>query len=160
VHRPVDVICGSAAWPGAPGDAPYWPSRRDDAGRIGVGVDSEALLFPAAKGGPIDLHNWRERAWKPALIAAGFYRLGKNKAGKNVEVPLHVPYVMRHTYAAWALAAGLNIYTLARRMGTSVKMIDETYGHFARDAEDHERDLMDNYDAALDAADEAREALG
>ncbi|HEV7566813.1 MAG TPA: hypothetical protein VGO31_12725 [Microbacteriaceae bacterium] len=43
-------------------------------------------------------------------------------------------------------------------MGTSVKMIDETYGHFARDAEDQERDLVDAYDAALDAADLGREA--
>jgi integrase len=74
--------------------------------------------------------------------------------------PTHTPYALRHTYAAWALAAGVNIYTLARRMGTSVKMIGETYGHFARDAEDYERDLMDAYDAKLDADDEARSAVG
>lgn len=62
--------------------------------------------------------------------------------------------------AAWALAAGVNIYTLARRMGTSVKMIDETYGHLARDAEDYERDLMDAYDAKLVADNGARSAVG
>ena len=29
------------------------------------------LLFPAAKGGHIELGKWREREWKPALRAAG-----------------------------------------------------------------------------------------
>jgi hypothetical protein len=32
-------------------------------------------------------------------------------------------------------------------MGTSVEMIDRTYGHLALDAEDYERDLLDAYDA-------------
>jgi hypothetical protein len=41
-----------------------------------------------------------------------------------------------------------------------MKMIDETYGRFARDAEDYERDIMDAYDAKLDAEDEARSAVG
>jgi integrase len=31
-------------------------------------------------------------------------------------------YDLRHTYATWSLAAGVDIFTLARRMGTSVKM--------------------------------------
>lgn len=42
----------------------------------------------------------------------------------------------------------MGIFTLARRMGTSVKMIDRTYGHLAHDAEDQDRGLMDAYDAA------------
>jgi integrase len=116
-----------------------------ESGRLGPGIDPEALLFPSHRGGPVDLHNWREREWKPAVESAGFV----DAEGK----PTITPYGMRHTYAAWALAAGVNIYTLSRRMGTSVKMIDETYGHFARDAEDQERDLLDAYDAALDEGD-------
>jgi hypothetical protein len=32
-------------------------------------------------------------------------------------------------------------------MGTSVAMIDATYGHLAPDAEEHERALLDAYDA-------------
>jgi hypothetical protein len=32
-------------------------------------------------------------------------------------------------------------------MGTSVVMIDRTYGHLAADAEDYERALLDAYDA-------------
>lgn len=54
---------------------------------------------------------------------------------------------MRHTFATWSLAAGMGIFTLARRMGTSVQMIDRTYGHLAHDAEDQDRDLLDAYDS-------------
>ena len=42
----------------------------------------------------------------------------------------------------------MSIFTLARRMGTSVQMIDATYGHLARDAEDQDRGLLDAYDSA------------
>jgi hypothetical protein len=55
---------------------------------------------------------------------------------------------MRHTFATWSLAAGMSIFTLSRRMGTSVCMIDATYGHLVRDAEDQDRGLLDAYDAA------------
>jgi integrase len=57
-------------------------------------------------------------------------------------------YDMRHTFATWSLAAGTSIFTLSRRMGTSVQMIDQTYGHLARDADDHDRGLLDAYDRA------------
>ena len=79
------------------------------------------ILFPAPGGGPIDLHNWRTRDWYPALEAAGI-----NKRG---------PYHLRHTFATEALAAGVSIFELARLMGTSVAMIDERYGHLARDSD-------------------------
>jgi hypothetical protein len=46
-----------------------------------------------------------------------------------------------------SLAAGVSLFSLARRMGTSVDMIDRTYGHLAPDAEDYERALLDAYDA-------------
>ena len=36
---------------------------------------------------------------------------------------------------------------LAPRMGASVKMIDATYGHLAQDVEEHDRGLLDAYDA-------------
>jgi integrase len=45
------------------------------------------------------------------------------------------PYHLRHTFATEALAAGVSIFELARLMGTSVAMIDRTYGHLARDSE-------------------------
>ncbi|MCC2662473.1 MAG: integrase family protein [Geminicoccaceae bacterium] len=87
------------------------------------------LLFPAARGGHIGLDTWRTRHWYPALEAAGIRQRG--------------PYQLRHTFATEALAAGLSIFELARIMGTSVAMIDRTYGHFARDSEQAIRARLD-----------------
>jgi hypothetical protein len=96
------------------------------------------LLFPAVRGGYIELGCFRERQWKPALRAAGIQH-------RRI-------YDLRHTYATWSLAAGVSLFTLSRRMGTSLAMIDATYGHLAADAEDQERLLLDTYDE--------REAVG
>jgi integrase len=65
----------------------------------------------------------------PALDAAGLGKRG--------------PYHLRHTFATEALAAGVSIFELARLMGTSVAMIDRTYGHLARDSEQAIRDRLD-----------------
>jgi integrase len=87
------------------------------------------LVFPSPSGGYISLDNWRTREWYPALDAAGITRRG--------------PYHLRHTFATEALAAGVSIFELARLMGTSVKMIDKTYGHLARDSEESIRNRLD-----------------
>jgi integrase len=92
------------------------------------------LLFPALRGGHVNLHNFRSREWKPAIRAAGIE-------------PERRIYDLRHTYATFSLAAGVSLFTLSRRMGTSVEMIDRTYGHLAPDAEEYERGLLDAFDA-------------
>jgi integrase len=89
------------------------------------------LLFPAAKGGHIGLDSWRFREWYPALDAAGLKRRG--------------PYALRHTFITVALAAGLPIFDVARYAGTSVQMIERTYGHLARGSEEHARALLAAY---------------
>jgi integrase len=66
---------------------------------------------------------------RAALDAAGIERRG--------------PYHLRHTFATEALAAGVSIFELARIMGASVKEIDRTYGHLARDASDSIRARLD-----------------
>ena len=53
------------------------------------------------------------------------------------------PYQLRHTFATEALAAGISIFELARVMGTSVKMIDRSYAHLARDSEQAIRARLD-----------------
>jgi integrase len=58
-------------------------------------------------------------------------------------------YDLRHTYATWSLAAGVSLFALSRRMGTSLAMIDATYGHLAPDAEDQERALLDAFDGTF-----------
>jgi len=106
-----------------------------------------ALLFPGARGGYLDLHNFRERHWKAALRAAGLeYRR---------------PYDLRHTYATFSIAVGVSLFALARRMGTSLEMIDKTSGTSLPDADEYELTLLDAFDArntrpdghSLDAAD-------
>lgn len=59
------------------------------------------LVFPNARGGYIDLHNFRQRQWRPALVQAGIE-------------PLRQPYDLRHTYATFALRAGLSAFALSR----------------------------------------------
>jgi integrase len=94
------------------------------------------LLFPASVGGYIQLDTWRSREWYPALDAAGIDRRG--------------PYHLRHTFATEALAAGISTFELARLMGTSIAMIDRTYGHLARDSEDTIRARLDARDGRSD----------
>ena len=40
----------------------------------------------------------------------------------------------------------MSVFTLSRHMGTSLAMIDATYGHLAGDAEGVERALLDTWD--------------
>ena len=90
------------------------------------------LLFPGARGGHLNLHAWRRDHWDPAVEAAGLEH--------------RPPYSMRHTYAAFSIAAGVPLFSLARRMGTSVEQIDRTYGHLPPDAAEYERGLLDAFD--------------
>jgi hypothetical protein len=107
------------------------------------------IVFPAPEGGRVNINNWRNRQWTPALVAAGIQH-------RRI-------YDLRHTYATWSLAAGVDIFTLARRMGTSVKMIDRTYGHLVAGADVYERELLDAFDEAqsrpLGRAVDAQKAL-
>jgi integrase len=91
---------------------------------------SGPLVFPGPRGGYIDLRNFRHRHWRPALRAAGIE-------------PLRQPYDLRHTYATFALRAGLSAFALSRYMGTSLAMIDLHYGHLASDGRQHAVALLD-----------------
>jgi integrase len=55
-------------------------------------------------------------------------------------------YGCRHTFASWAIAGGMQLFHLSRVMGTSVAMIDATYGHLLPHSEDYLRGLLDSYD--------------
>ena len=53
-----------------------------------------------------------------------------NRRGVN-----RTPYALRHTYASNLLAAGEPALAVAKYMGTSLAMIDRTYGHLIRGSE-------------------------
>jgi integrase len=87
------------------------------------------VLFPAPRGGRIDLEKFRHREWAPALHAAG--------------VSHRRVYDCRHTFASWAIAGGVSLFHLSKIMGTSTTMIGEVYGHLLPDSEDYLRGLLD-----------------
>jgi hypothetical protein len=72
-------------------------------------------LTPAPSGGLIILDNFRRREWAPAIEASGVCR------------PARI-YDLRSTFASNALAAGVSVFELARVMGTSIAMIERSYG--------------------------------
>jgi hypothetical protein len=53
-------------------------------------------------------------------------------------------YDLRHTFATFALRAGISTFELSRYMGTSLLMIDRHYGHLARDGREHAIQLLDS----------------
>jgi integrase len=98
------------------------------------------VLFPGERGGHLNLHNWRADHWTPAVRAAGLAH--------------RPPYALRHTFAAFSIAAGVSLYELARFMGTSVEQIDRTYGHLLPDTLERARVALDSFLAS--AREEAR----
>jgi integrase len=96
-------------------------------------------VYPGEDGGYLNLDNWRRSEWHPALESAGLPKL--------------TPYSMRHTFASFAIAAGVSLFYLARLLGSSVNQVDATYGHLLPDSEEYLRGLPDSYDyAALEVA--------
>jgi integrase len=82
------------------------------------------LQFPGERGGYLDIHHFRPYRWRPAQKAAGIN-------------PLRRVYDLRHTFATFALRAGISTFDLSRYMGASLTMIDRHYGHLARDGREH-----------------------
>ncbi len=95
-------------------------------------------LFPARRGGPFDLHNFRRREWAPAIEASGISR------------PARL-YDMRSTFASNSLAAGVTVFELARLMGTSVAMIERHYGTLLDGAGADLARRLSAFEAAQDA---------
>jgi integrase len=70
-------------------------------------------MFPAERGGYLDLHNFRNREWKPAQLAAAIE-------------PLRRIYDLRHTFATFALRAGISTFDLSRYVSASLTMSTAT----------------------------------
>jgi hypothetical protein len=66
------------------------------------------LLFPAERGGYLDLHNFRNREWKPAQRAAGIEPIRRITISDTPSRPS-------------ALRAGISTFDLSRCMGASLK---------------------------------------
>jgi integrase len=100
-------------------------------------IDSR-LLFPAARGGHIEINKWRLREWYPALRAAGLQQRGI--------------YTMRHTFATWAIEEGsIPLPQIATIMGTSIRELEDTYHRWLRRTDERLLAALDAYDAAVTA---------
>ena len=127
------------------------------------------LLFPGARGGYLNLRNWRSRVGtsrsRPpasASASAGTQAAADMKADaatrgcscteyrRSTSSP--TPYVLRHTYASNSLAAGNPTFDVARYMGTSVEMIERTYGHLVAGSDDAYRRRLEAFRAARTGA--------
>jgi integrase len=71
------------------------------------------LVFPAARGGYIDDHNFRNRAWKTVL-------------GK-LEIDYRKPYNMRHTFVSASLDQGLPPTVVSSLSGHTVETLYRSY---------------------------------
>lgn len=97
-------------------------------------MHASSLVFAGRGNKHLDLKAWRANAWNPAF--------------DTVRIEKRTPYQCRHTYATWSIAAGVDLYTLARRMGTSMAMLDRHYAHLVSDSDERERSMLDAWDAS------------
>jgi hypothetical protein len=61
--------------------------------------------------------------------------------------PLRRVYDLRHTFATFALRAGISTFDPSCYMGASLTMIDRHYGHLARDGREQAIKLLDALNA-------------
>jgi integrase len=67
-----------------------------------AGKKPEDVLFSSPNGEPIQLANWRQRVWDPAVAAAGLIGL--------------TPHDLRHTAASLAIASGASVKHVQRML--------------------------------------------
>jgi integrase len=79
-----------------------------------------------------DHERFRHREWAPALRAAG------RDHRRVVD--------MRHTFATWAIEAGVELPYLARIMGTSIVQLEDTYFRWLKRTDEQLRATLDAYD--------------
>jgi integrase len=75
--------------------------------------DPDALVFPAKRGGSIDSHDFRNRAWVSVLQKAG--------------IPYRKPYNTRHTLVSHALESGMSPSAVAQITGHDVQTLYQNY---------------------------------
>ncbi|CAN5268489.1 hypothetical protein BH23ACT9_BH23ACT9_14690 [soil metagenome] len=93
----------------------------------------DGLVFTNTAGGPINRGSFNNRAWKPAVSAAGLVPDRDNGF-----------HVLRHTYASVMLEAGVSIRALADYLGhTDPGFTLRVYTHLMPASEDRARQAVD-----------------
>jgi integrase len=102
------------------------------------------ILFPAPRGGYIDIEKFRYREWTPAVRAAGVEHRCLNDC--------------RHTFATWAIEAGVQALVSRHAHGNGVTQLEDTYARWLKRTDDQLRTAFDAYDARRLGQERARPA--
>ena len=97
-------------------------------------IDSPAL-FPAARGGYIDVEKFRHREWAPALTRR------RDPSPPRVRHAAHVRDVGDRVRPA--------VSNLSVVMGTSIRELEDTYFRWPRRTDEQLRAAFDSYDAGV-----------
>jgi len=92
-------------------------------------VHDEALVFATSNGRPQDHRNVSHRWLAPIASAAGLPRVNL--------------YDLRHTHATRLMEKGVPIFNAAKRLGTSMKMLESVYAHATDELQGNVVDLLD-----------------
>lgn len=103
-----------------PRSIPLSPAAKSLFDRLAKLKLPNAHMFNRDDGQPWRAHDWRE----PVKTAAA-------TAGLPNETVL---YTLRHSWITDAIVAGMDLLTVSRLVGTSLLMIEKTYGHLVQDA--------------------------
>lgn len=97
-----------------------------DAIRARVEAAGKGYVFTLKRGGVMRSNSTFNRAWRPALLAAGY------EPWESVKKPGNMPRIhdTRHSHASWMLQAGMEIFALSRRLGhESITTTSDRYSH-------------------------------
>lgn len=105
-------------------------STKTGARTIPVSPEAKALLDRLAKGKLPKAHmftnagvTWTPQAWAPLV----------KEAAAKAKLPAEtVAYTLRHCFITDAIIGGMDLVTVARLTGTSLEMIEKTYGHLVQ----------------------------
>ncbi len=90
------------------------------------GCEVDGLIFTAADGRPMSTHAFG-RYWKSAAEVAGVR---------------DTPHSLRHFYASLLIRYGIDLKTVAARLGDTVQEVLKTYAHLWPDNEDRTREAV------------------
>lgn len=91
---------------------------------------SHEWLFVNRDGGPVRIHGFHPRVWKPAVIRSGL-------------IPPPRIHDLRHTHASWLIAGNVPLPVIQRRLGhESITTTIDLYGHLDRSADKLAADVV------------------
>ena len=102
--------------------------------RSGRPSDS-SLIFPRFDGRcwqQHDVDNWRKRTFGAAAMAIGFTETRTRRVEgrtEHFEAASITPYHLRHSFASLLLHEGKPAIYVAKQLGHSMQVLDDTYGH-------------------------------